>query len=436
MSGTIPPLILYPLYPGGPQVKGNSGTLNANTSFRTRANNFVPAYGVNLPSDLGADEADTYFTLSGPATISRRPISEIESFNKNLGFDGTLVGGIKKVAVPAVAPAVPNLYKEAEKLLSISELNMADLLAQPEFRIPSIGLGLKVTTDGMGGVDNVSVSPGARGVMGRPDATGDSFGGLNSAEISRGAIFATTDLSIDTGKPMAQPISNPQGNTVTPTQNSPQPQFSFSKPERNAGIFNLEEQALQALQSQSADLDRITPELERLYSLQANQNIAGRDAAYRPDVIEAQQLAATQVGLGVKTSDSFQANVVGLINASKHSESYAVAFAPGMEQVMNGKIAGAPWVAAQTSGSLGDSARNASGFEMGAAVADAMSRKGKGSYIPFQMQSGTQEQGFGGSNPFMGANTGTGTGAGGGLSQFGGQPDRQYRPRKPLTFVA
>jgi hypothetical protein len=76
-------------------------------------------------------------------------------------------------------------------------------------------------------------------------------------------------------------------------------------------------------------------------------------------------------------------------------------------------------------------------FEMGSAVADAMSRKGRGSYIPFQMSGGqSQGQAFGGSNPFMGG-TGTSSGGmhfGGQQPQSGGQAFRM--PRKPLAFTA
>jgi hypothetical protein len=437
MSGTIPPLILYPLYPGGPQVRANSGTLNANSAFKTKSNDFVPAYGVNLPSDLRSSEADSYFTLSGYSTISRRPVSQAAAYSTNLGFDASVLGGLKKVPVPAVAPAVPNIYKEAEKLLTISELKMADLLAQPEFRIPSIGLGLKVTTDGMGGIDSVSLSPSTRGAIPRLDQLSDDFGGLNRALITTGATFKLTDLSVDTGKPVSQqetgkaPKMSP--NPLNPGVSLP---LNANNPLRNAGIFNLEkleQQALLALQNKSIDLDRLTPELERLYQLQDAENTIANDLRLGRGGLESQQIAATQVGLGVKTSEAFKANMVGLINTSKHSESYASAFAPKMDQLMNGKIAASPWLQGQASNTFGGGLGSSSSFEMGAAVADTMSRKGKGSYIPFQMQSDTQqEQGFGNENPFMGA----GTGSGSSLSQFGGQPNQQFRPRKPLAFIA
>jgi hypothetical protein len=438
MSGTIPPLILYPLYPGGPQVRANSGTLNANTAFKTKANDFVPAYGVNLPSDLRSAEADSYFTLSGYSTISRRPVSQAADYNTNLGFDASVLGGLKKVPVPAVAPAVPNIYKEAEKLLTISELKMADLLAQPEFRIPSIGLGLKVTTDGAGVIDSVSLSPSSRGAIPRLDPISDTFGGLNSALITTGATFKLTDLTVDTGKPASRPET---GNApkVSPSLLNPGVPLPINanNPLRNAGIFNLEkleEQALLALQNQSVDLDRLTPELERLYQLQDLEGTIVNDLRLGRGGLESQQIAATQAGFGVKTSEAFQTNLVGLINSSKQSESYASAFTPKMDQVMNGKIMPSPWLQGQASNAFGGGLGSSSSFEMGASVTDAMSRKGKGSsYVPFQMQSGTQqEQGFGNPNPFMGA----GTGSGSGLSQFGGQPNQQFRPRKPLAFIA
>ncbi|WP_373532356.1 hypothetical protein [Vampirovibrio sp.] len=435
MSGTIPSLILYPLYPGGPQVRANSGTLNAGSAGKTGANNFVPVYGVNVPRDLSSLEAESYFTRNGYSAISNRSVSAAGINRNNLGFDPTVLGGMKRVS----APTAPNIYKDLEKLMATSELRLADLLTQPEFRLSSIGLELKVTTDGMGGIDTVTRSPSSLGATPWVDFTADTFGGLNSAVITTGATFKLTDLSIDTGMPVPSPqgtVRPSNNNLSNPAGNLP---GSAINPPRTAGIFNLEnleKQALLALQNQSLDLDRLTPELERLYQLQAAENTTGNDFKLGRGALESQQLAATQAGLGVKTSEAFQANVVGLMNASKQSESYASVFAPRMDQVMNGRIAGSPWVQGQAASAFGGGSGNSSGFEMGAAVADAMSRKGKNSYMPFQMQSGPQEQGSGNANPFLGAGAGTGSGSGAGSSQFGGQANQHFRPRKPLAFSA
>ncbi|WP_303673891.1 hypothetical protein [Vampirovibrio chlorellavorus] len=434
---SLPPLIFYPLYPGGPQVRATNAWLNANSSFRTQANQFVPAYGVNLPTDLRADEADTYYTLSGNRTISRRPVSQASPLSAPLGFDATVVGGLKRAAVPAVAPVIPNVFKAAERLLAVSELNMTELLALPEFRLPNIGLGLKVTTDGQGGVDTVGISPGVYGSRLPLDATNPDFGGLNRAEITTGATFKVTDLSIDPGPAMASPMN---ASKPSPAPNLPigAEALNVNPRERTAGIFKLQEQALQALQSldpEAANLNALLQRLEQLDQLASVDPLPKQTEQALGSATEGQQLAANRAGLGVKPSQDFQSTVAGLINANKQSESYASAFAPRMDQVMNGKIAGSPWMGGQSANAGSGGLGNAGGFEMGAAVADAMSRKGKGgSYVPFQRSSGG-ESGFANANPFMGS--GGGLGAGSGFSAFGGQADpNAYRPRKPLAFTA
>lgn len=434
---SLPPLIFYPLYPGGPQVRATNAWLNANSSFRTQANQFVPAYGVNLPTDLRASEADTYYTLSGNRTISRRPVSQASPSNTPLGFDATVSGSLKRASIPAVAPEIPNVFKAAERLLAVSELNMTELLSLSDFRLSNIGLGLKVTTDGQGSVDTVSISPSVYGTRLPLDATNPDFGGLNRAEITTGATFKVTDLSIDTGPGMASPMI---ANKPSPVQSLPTgaDALNLNTRERSAGIFKLQEQALQALQSldpESANLNALLQRLEQLDQLASVDPLPNQTAQALGAATEGQQLAANRAGFGVNTSQDFQASVVGLINANKQSESYASAFAPRMDQVMNGKIAGSPWMSGQSANAGSGGLGNAGGFEMGAAVADAMSRKGKGgSYVPFQRSSGG-ESGFANANPFMGS--GGGLGAGSGSSAFGGQADpNAYRPRKPLAFTA
>jgi hypothetical protein len=435
---SLPPLIFYPLYPGGPQVRATNAWLNANSSFRTQANQFVPAYGVNLPTDLSASEADTYYTLSGNRTISRRPVSQANPSNTPLAFDATMVGGLKRAAVPAVAPEIPNVFKAAERLLAVSELNMTELLSLPDFRLINIGLGLKVTTDGLGGVDSVSVAPSILGTTRRLDATSQDFGGLNRAEITTGATFKVTDLSIDTGPAIAAPMN---ANKPNPVQSLPigADALNLNVKERNAGIFKLQEQALQALQSldpESANLNALLQRLEQLDQLASVNPLPSQSAQALGTATDGQQVAANRAGFGVKPSQDFQSNVAGLINASKQSESYASAFAPRMDQVMNGKIAGSPWMGGQSANAGSGGLGNSGGFDMGAVVADAMSRKGKGgSYVPFQRSSGG-ESGFANANPFMGSGGGLGAGSGG-FSAFGGQADpNAYRPRKPLAFTA
>jgi hypothetical protein len=442
MSSTIPPLTMFPLYPGGPKVQNTSGSLNANSAFYLRPTRFTPAYGVNIPPDTDPMDTDTYYTLLGNQTLLARPISGIQPFDTPLSLDGSATGALKQVATPTVAPTIPTLYDNAVKLLSITELQFSDLMAQADFRIPTIGMGLKVTTDGMGNVDTIAISPSSYGTIPGIAATSPDFGFSNRTDVTTGATFKTLDAGFELGGTNAIPASSSKLPTIANnTALNPLPQFNLSGLGKTAGIFNLdslEQLTLDALQNpKSTDLDTLAPAFAQLYQQQTPGGLAvsGADSALNAE--QSVQLAAVQAGLNVSPSNAAQQNIAAYVSAaSRPQETYAAAYAPRMDQVMNGRVNVQPWqpTTASNSGSLNYG--NGAMFEMGSAVADAMSRKGRGSYIPFQMSGGqSQGQTFGGSNPFLGAGTssgGSGMGFAGGQSQSGGQ----LFHRKPLAFTA
>ncbi len=418
---TIPQLTLFPLYPGGPQVR-NTGGINAYSSFYLRGTNFTPAYGVNTTPQTSRTSDQTYFTINSNQTLTSQNVSSASVFSKNIGFDGSVLGGLRQTPVPVVAPAIPDLYREMAALLSISDLKMADLMAQPSFRLPTIGMGLKVTTDGMGGVDTIEISPSSRGINPDVPVIGKDFGRPNRAEITTGATFRAdppvglAGASRANSTPAAKPTQNLLNNAKVPQFNPND--FNINSLNRNAGIFNLDR--LDALK-QFPEIDLDNAILQRLAQLQPQEQglpVFGFDATINAQ--QARQIAVNQAGLDIVPGNRFRDNIASLASA-RPGESYGAAFRP---QMMDGRIPMAPSLpntgagGAQTGSAFGD----VPNFSLGASVADAMSRKGSGGYIPFNMSSGGGQGGQ--PSPFM---------MGGGMAS-GGRSSQQQR--KPLAFIA
>ena len=441
MSSTIPQLTLFPLYPGGPLVR-NRGGVNGNSSFYLRETKFTPAYGVNIPANASDIDTTTYYTLNGNQKVVSRPISEAADYYTGLlQYDGTAIGKLKQGTIPAVAPSIPNLYKAAVELLTVSDLKFSDLMAQSDFLIPGVGMGLKVTTDGLGGVDKIELSPSSRGKLPTVSAIGDDFTLSNRVDITTGATFSRSEPSVNIGGASTETSAAPAKavNSINPQANAI-PAFNVNTLERNAGIFRqdtLEQLALQALADPNSDLERLSPLLERLYQPQPNEQglaVAGYDSVLNAE--QSRQLAANQARLSVNPSDQFRKSVAELVSVARQpQESYASAYNPRMDQLQNGKINVTPWQASASASQSGMGQSSGNAFEMGSAVADAMSRKGRGSYIPFQMQSDAQgQQSFTGSNPFAGSGGGMQSGM-----SFGSQAqsNQQFRaPRRPMAFMA
>ena len=121
--------MVYPLYPGGPIVSPN-GAYGANSAYYTQANRITASYGVNVSGNSSRTNAN--YALDGNRLVSRSA-SATSGTTSNWQLDGTAFGGLNKAPVSAVAPAVPNLYKQAEQLLSLTELNFSELMNQSQF---------------------------------------------------------------------------------------------------------------------------------------------------------------------------------------------------------------------------------------------------------------------------------------------------------------
>jgi hypothetical protein len=448
MSVNVPQLTLFPLYRGGPQVQGRSG-VNANSAFYTQANAFSPAYAVNIPPATSRDFSTSYLTMgnSGSKRIEQRSTSQIRDFDRPVWL-GEIPGSIRQAPVPAVAPVIPNIYQAMADLLAVTDAHYDDLMAQPSFRIPTIGLGLKVTTDGMGGVDTIEISPSSRKANPRTGETSPDFSLQNRTDVTSGAMMgADTGVGLSIKRPV-----KPTSTIDNPPQplNTQQPGLGdlanpFQKDlGRNAGIFNLQRPG--ALPPQPpVNLRDLNPIQQRLFQLQPPElglAVSGAGAAVAAD--QARQIATVKARLEVNTSTRTKDNIANLASGGKQAESYAAAFRP---QTMDGRIPMAPSLpnAFANAGGASTGFGGSDGFNLGGAVSDAMNRKGRGGYIPFQMQgqdAGTSGGGAGAS-PFFGSGSqqgGMGFGAGQGGMSFGmgsgNQGDQPRQRRRPLAFTA
>lgn len=438
---TIPQLRLFSLYPGGPQLRAN-GYLNGNSSFYTQATAFTPAYGVNVPAS--AAPVQTSYALGSNGAIRRSTpsgSSNALASNDSWALDASAIGGIKRAPVPPVAPVIPNLYRQAAELLSISDLKFAELMQQDAFRIPGVGLGLKVTTDGMGGVDSVRLSPSSRAALPAVSPFHAAFAGPNRSDITTGVTFKAsphTEGMQSTRPPL--PGSTPTGgapqSAAGMAASAASGALSGNGPlDRAASLNNLFAAArLGALDPRTSGLNGLLPQdmnpvLQRLYQMQPPDNglaVSGYDAALSAE--QARQMAATQARMDVMPSRQFRQDVAGLVSAAVRQEgSYAAAMRP---PDLDGRMPMAPSLP-HAGGGGGQGGLAGGGLDMNNFSPDAFNKRGKGGYIPFQMSSGGQE-GFasgGFTNPF--AAGGMSTGAQG--EQAGQQ---RPRPRRALQLSA
>jgi hypothetical protein len=450
MSTFLPSLKFFPIYTGGAIVDGKNG-LNGNSSFTIPATKFNKAYSVNMPSAGGTFDPNTFISLGTDKNhrLVSQPISAASNYTTPLGINNSVPGHIGKVSVPATAPEIPNLFKQAAALYAISDTNFTDLMAQPSFRIPTVGMGLKVTTDGNGGVQGVSLDPSSLGTMRRANAVGHDLGGPNRAAISIAATYKVNDPGFSFGDVYA--VEAPNGPKKTPpTKNvglDPLAALNQGGLNKTAGIFSTGVQSDTALAGLGAiggpDIaNSIQARLNQLQPQDTGLSLSGTDAGL--DVIQAQQVAANQADYGVNLSSNFYQDMASVASAAKNQQlnSYAATYAPTIDHTMDGRVNLQPWQmpspVSQGTASVGSTVS----FDMGASVGDATAGKSKNGYMPFNMQSDTSSSssggGFSNPNPFASGGGGMQGGLQGGMSSGGGSPSNQRTPlfRKPLAYSA
>lgn len=453
MSSSIPNLKFFPLYSGGPIVNGKNG-LNANSSYTIPATRFSPAYQVNVAPSTSPFDPNAYpaFGTDKNHRLVSKATSSAAAHTTLLGINNAVSGHISKVSAPATAPEIPNLFKQMAALYSISDVNMTDLLAQADFRIPGVGMGIKVTTDGNGNVQSMALSPSTRATTNKANAVGHSLGAPNSAAISIAATYKVNDPGFSFGDVYA--VENPNGPRKTPPPNhsgvDPQTALNAGGLGKSAGIFSFGAKAssgLGGLDGVGAGPEGLNPVQARLNQLQPQDGglaLSGADAA--GGVNQAQQVAASQADYGINLSSNFYQNIASVVSAAGNQQqnSYAATYAPRIDQVLDGRVNVAPWQQAPSAVSQGAAAvANMVSFDTGTSVADATAGNAKNSYIPFKMQSDTSSgsNGSGNPNPFANGGSAQGglqSGLQGGMSSGSGSQAGQKMPlyRKPLAYSA
>lgn len=418
MSSSIPKLVMYPLYSGGPQVKDTNG-LNANSVFHLKATKFSPAYGVNTTETSRWDDSDRFLKINGTGNLGTQSVSNTASFNRNLGFDGSVLGGLKSVSAPGTAPGIPDLYASAARLLSVSDLKFTELMSQASFTIPNIGLGLKVTTDGAGNVDTIAISPSMQKAFPQLGPRDPEFRGTNTAKIVERAVLRAPKATPVNAAKKSQIAANKPANAFLNVQ-------APNKLDRaNQALFNLNALEVnrnldtQALRQQAIN----NPVLERLLRLQpqdAGLSVSGQQAGIGP--AEATIIAAAKADFGVSTSDQFKRGMASWVQDALQNQGNSYL---QLSRLKEGQMPMAPSLPAATK-SAAEAPAAFSGnnsLSADAGVADSGSKRSSGGYIPFQMSSGH--------NPFQAAVSTTAGQTGGQTSQ-----QQQKQQRRPLAFMA
>lgn len=424
MSTAIPSLKLFPLYPGGPVVQGNSGTLNANSAFYTRANQFSPSYAVNIPNTTDSLN-NTYYSLQADQTLRQQALSQASNFSGLLGLDANTPGGFRRLSVPTAPPDIPSVYQSIINLYTITDANYAELMSQSEFRIPNLGLGLKITTDGMGGVDTIAIDPSARALLPNLSVLSKNFAGPNRTKITTGATFNVGSGLGNSSPVSSKPILKPKprlGNT--PTSIAPTVKTAPVLPKTSTpGSINpfLSKTVLERLAQRNVPSTGLA--------------VVGANSQLTAE--QSRQLATHQAGLNLSSTGDFRKTVAELASAARPQENYLNAHRKiPVDRLMDGRLPLAPSLPTGNTqrNPVGDASQN--NLALGSEILDAGSRRSSGGYVPFRSGASFEQ------NPQSGFFLGGQTGQGGGNTNLGsglmsGQNQRQGTPqRRPLTLMA
>lgn len=432
MGFSTPPLQFYnvnyyPLYPGGPVVNGSDRTnFNRNTSFQTASTEFSVPFGVNtVPQDRTND--NYYFSLNQNGSLTQKSLASLNASNQSYSLDSN--GNVQKSNAPANAPNSPNAYQDYLKSLAISDFKIADLLNQPSFQLSNIGIGLEVTTDGFGGIDNVKLDPAIQAIADKAGAVDPSFAFLNRREALIGAIQnlspAADIVQENTGQP---PVSlNQQVKDINPFK-----QLDFSK---------LSENPLQKPATVDNPLggNSILDRLRAVQPQTSGTKLTGAQAELTGT--QPQTVATAKAGFDVRISPEIQNVIASVIQKNQANQTHVNPQV--IARAVDGTIPMAPSLPAvdglnfSANASSGKPTLGLEGFET------ATEKKSSGGYIPFQLgQGGAQgfTQGFEGGNMFaqqqFGQNAGGDQNQGQQQNPFADNQKQQDLLYKPLQFFA
>jgi hypothetical protein len=359
--------------------------LSGDTSFYTAQNTRVPlySYGVNT---TGQFNPNGYIGLDSKHHLTQSDTTD--TYTGNLSIANNKTGRLTSNAVVGATPDIPSQYSDRVSYYGVSDSQFDTLMAQPEFIIPRVGSGLKVTTDGMGHVASVSVDPSAVGLL-------SSYGTVplpNRAALTAGAIY-----KVD---PSDSPYATNTLKNGPIKRNNPSQALNNNVLKRQAPV-----QSLLSKQSGLNPLKGISTE-ERLNTLFANAqvnfgattnqglNISGQDSQLNPQ--QARQVATVQANFEVPSTPGFQKTLAELASANQAGQTpYAsLPTLPSIDRVMDGKVAMMPPGMPGNNPFANQRATSDSRMDSIEGFLNASERQSSGGYLPsrFMGESATSSQ--------------------------------------------
>jgi hypothetical protein len=415
-SSAIPPLKLFPLYPGGPVREVRS---LGNTQFKTRSTEFSNAYSVNTPYSNNPFQNGVSWKLGAGGELERTRANG-NYYDQPLQLDDNNPGRVTGGSVSGTPPEIPESYRDQVAMYDISDARYNELMAQSSFDLPNIGMGLRVTTDGNGGVSNIAIQPSAFAIQAGFNPAG-LLNGPDRTKISAGAVFKVDPTSIPipsgsskTVKPIKTALNNAvQANTNVKAKAALNPLLPGGQPYKAGdGRMNLAPGA--------PDFNPVLARLAQLSIPDQGLALTGINSQVSPN--QSRDLATVRTGFDVSTSTSLQKNAAQLLSNGRFQESYVTVHQQiPMERVMDGRV--------NMNATLAPPLRGGSGSGSGIAtmepvteiadVLDAASRRSAGGYV---MHSFADSSSMGGDTMHFSGNGSSqmGFSSGSGQGQFSG----------------
>jgi hypothetical protein len=305
--------------------------LSGDTSFSTKSTR-VPTYSF----DVNANDQyipSGYIGLDSKhhLTVSSTPTS---TFNTNLAIANNKTGRLTSTVETGAIPDVPSKYDARLASYSVTDAEFNELMTEPDFVIPK--LGLKVTTDGNGNVSSVGLSNTAVNLL-------SSYGPIalpNRAEITAGAVpkvdSSDSPYGTNTLKPIVpakKPNSPLKSNTLLQKLNAVGKTPANNLLNKQNGLNPVEDR-LQSLFS--ASQNRLNA------SLNKGLTISGQDSELNLEQVK--QIAAVQGNFNVEFSAGFRQTQAQLASSKQAGQLQNSTTQPSLplEVIMDGKVANMP----------------------------------------------------------------------------------------------
>jgi hypothetical protein len=395
MASSITGLRLYD-YTGRYQM---ARPADINRSYTTPQSQFGPSYTVNgsaegIDTNRLLNQSLNYNTNFNLQQVQPQALPALMNYgNKSLSFDSNLN-----------ADSVTRPYQDYLNSLAVTDKNFNNLMQQESFHVFNGRVGIKVTTDGDGNIDQVSLRPGDRDLRNGTPASATIF--QDRTEITERAFsrFANAVPPTEGEEPifLQNDLKTAEPKITQPVQ--PQTQLKPVNPFNN--VREITQPTPFTPGSEVSNNNTLLQKLLRLQPPEVDTRVFGPDSQLTFD-------SARKLGNGafdVKFSQDYKENVAHLRD---HLALQAAALSQRSIQARDGFIPVSPHLPADapakaTASTIGGMFENLNQL---ATSADTTEKKSSGGYIPFRM--GGQGQG-----------------------QQEGQNQEQQRRRTPFRAIA